>query len=115
METTEKNKLFDKINSTLNQVRPYLQADGGDISLIETFASEQQAVLWQPRTYLSWIQKIKPLLSWKEAQKIQALRKKKILKLIQQAMKHWSQQRNHALQKQFSFTRKTAIKYIRKC
>lgn len=35
METTEKNKLFDKINSALNQVRPYLQADGGDISLID--------------------------------------------------------------------------------
>ncbi len=35
METMEKNKLFDKINSALNQVRPYLQADGGDISLID--------------------------------------------------------------------------------
>ena len=35
METTEKNKLFNKINSALNQVRPYLQADGGDISLID--------------------------------------------------------------------------------
>jgi len=35
METTEKSKLFDKINSALNQVRPYLQADGGDISLID--------------------------------------------------------------------------------
>ncbi|MCK4465348.1 MAG: NifU family protein [Bacteroidales bacterium] len=35
METKEKNKLFDKINSALNQVRPYLQADGGDISLID--------------------------------------------------------------------------------
>lgn len=35
METTEKNKLFYKINSALNQVRPYLQADGGDISLID--------------------------------------------------------------------------------
>ena len=35
METTEKNKLFDKINSALSQVRPYLQADGGDISLID--------------------------------------------------------------------------------
>lgn len=35
METTKKNKLFDKINSALNQVRPYLQADGGDISLID--------------------------------------------------------------------------------
>lgn len=35
MKTTEKNKLFDKINSALNQVRPYLQADGGDISLID--------------------------------------------------------------------------------
>lgn len=35
METMKKNKLFDKINSALNQVRPYLQADGGDISLID--------------------------------------------------------------------------------
>jgi len=35
MKTKEKNKLFDKINSALNQVRPYLQADGGDISLID--------------------------------------------------------------------------------
>lgn len=35
MEMTEKKKLFDKINSALNQVRPYLQADGGDISLID--------------------------------------------------------------------------------
>jgi len=35
METTEKSKLFDKINSALNQVRPYLEADGGDISLID--------------------------------------------------------------------------------
>jgi Fe-S cluster biogenesis protein NfuA len=27
--------LFDKVNASLNTIRPYLEADGGDISLIE--------------------------------------------------------------------------------
>jgi Fe-S cluster biogenesis protein NfuA len=35
METAEKNKLISRINSALNTIRPYLQADGGDISLVE--------------------------------------------------------------------------------
>ncbi|UCG28686.1 MAG: NifU family protein [Bacteroidales bacterium] len=35
METDKKNKLIDRINGALNHVRPYLQADGGDISLVE--------------------------------------------------------------------------------
>jgi Fe-S cluster biogenesis protein NfuA len=34
--TTQKNEeLLKKINETLEMVRPYLQADGGDISLVE--------------------------------------------------------------------------------
>jgi Fe-S cluster biogenesis protein NfuA len=28
-------KMFDKINSALENIKPYLQADGGDISLVE--------------------------------------------------------------------------------
>jgi Fe-S cluster biogenesis protein NfuA len=27
--------IFDKVNDSLNIIRPYLEADGGDISLIE--------------------------------------------------------------------------------
>ena len=30
-----KEQLIEKVNEALEQVRPYLQADGGDISLIE--------------------------------------------------------------------------------
>ena len=29
------DQIFSKINKTLEKVRPYLQADGGDISLVE--------------------------------------------------------------------------------
>ena len=35
METEKKNKLLSRINKALDKVRPYLQADGGDISLID--------------------------------------------------------------------------------
>ena len=31
MENTQKEKLMERVNATLDQVRPYLQADGGDI------------------------------------------------------------------------------------
>ncbi len=27
--------LFEKVNSSLNSIRPYLEADGGDITLVE--------------------------------------------------------------------------------
>lgn len=30
-----KQELIEKVNAALEQVRPYLQADGGDISLVE--------------------------------------------------------------------------------
>lgn len=29
------NDLFEKVNTSLNTIRPYLEADGGDITLIE--------------------------------------------------------------------------------
>lgn len=35
MEQEKFNALSEKIKETLNNVRPYLQADGGDISLVE--------------------------------------------------------------------------------
>lgn len=35
METEKKNKLIDRINTALNNIRPYLQADGGDILLVD--------------------------------------------------------------------------------
>lgn len=35
MTTQKKEELEKKINETLEMVRPYLQADGGDISLVE--------------------------------------------------------------------------------
>ena len=31
----EKQEIFKKVNLVLEQIRPYLQADGGDINLIE--------------------------------------------------------------------------------
>ncbi len=31
----EKKQIVGRINATLNKVRPYLQADGGDITLLE--------------------------------------------------------------------------------
>jgi Fe-S cluster biogenesis protein NfuA len=34
MENTQKEKLMERVNATLDQVRPYLQADGGDIEVI---------------------------------------------------------------------------------
>jgi len=30
----EKNTIFDKVNLALDKIRPYLNADGGDVSLI---------------------------------------------------------------------------------
>lgn len=35
METEKKNELISRVNSALENVRPYLQADGGDISLVD--------------------------------------------------------------------------------
>ena len=35
METKENNKIHDRIISELEKIRPYLQADGGDIKLVE--------------------------------------------------------------------------------
>lgn len=31
----EKNKIFEKVNAALEKIRPYLNADGGDVSLID--------------------------------------------------------------------------------
>jgi Fe-S cluster biogenesis protein NfuA len=33
MNQVEKTELIDKINSTIDTLRPYLQADGGDITV----------------------------------------------------------------------------------
>ena len=35
METEAKNKLITKIKITLDEIRPYLQSDGGDIDFID--------------------------------------------------------------------------------
>ena len=35
MSEAEKTEMFKKVNEILNKIRPYLEADGGDISLIE--------------------------------------------------------------------------------
>jgi len=35
METKENNKIYDRIKNELEKIRPYLQADGGDIKLVE--------------------------------------------------------------------------------
>jgi len=35
METKENNKMHDRIKIELDKIRPYLQADGGDINLVE--------------------------------------------------------------------------------
>jgi len=35
MEIKEKNKIRDRIKNELEKIRPYLQADGGDIKLVE--------------------------------------------------------------------------------
>ncbi len=35
MTKEEKEKKIEHINSVLNEIRPYLQADGGDISFID--------------------------------------------------------------------------------
>lgn len=35
MEIDKKNKLLERINNALSHIRPYLQADGGNISLID--------------------------------------------------------------------------------
>jgi len=34
MDSSEKERLLAKVSSTLEKVRPYLQADGGDIELV---------------------------------------------------------------------------------
>ena len=35
MEAEKKNKLVGRINNALKNIRPYLQADGGDILLVD--------------------------------------------------------------------------------
>jgi Fe-S cluster biogenesis protein NfuA len=35
MSEKEKKQMHDRVNSALNKIRPYLEADGGDISLEE--------------------------------------------------------------------------------
>jgi Fe-S cluster biogenesis protein NfuA len=35
MENTDRIELEKKVNNVIDQVRPYLQADGGDIQLLE--------------------------------------------------------------------------------
>ena len=35
MKTSKKNKLYYKVNQALDNIRPYLKVDGGDIDLIE--------------------------------------------------------------------------------
>lgn len=35
MDTEKKNQLLSRINKALDNVRPYLQADGGDIDLVD--------------------------------------------------------------------------------
>jgi len=35
MSEKEKKQIFTRINNALNKIRPYLEADGGDISLEE--------------------------------------------------------------------------------
>ncbi|MBE0652080.1 MAG: NifU family protein [Bacteroidales bacterium] len=35
MENLDKSELEKKVNNVIDQVRPYLQADGGDIQLME--------------------------------------------------------------------------------
>jgi Fe-S cluster biogenesis protein NfuA len=35
MDKKNKNPVYEKVNEALNKVRPYLQADGGDIELVE--------------------------------------------------------------------------------
>lgn len=35
METEKKTQLLSRIDRALNKIRPYLQADGGDISLVD--------------------------------------------------------------------------------
>ncbi|NMC42082.1 MAG: NifU family protein [Bacteroidales bacterium] len=32
---TENNSLYERVQNALNKIRPYLQSDGGDISLVE--------------------------------------------------------------------------------
>jgi len=34
METISKNEYIEKIEAALNLIRPYLQADGGDVSFV---------------------------------------------------------------------------------
>lgn len=35
MENTDKSELKQKVNNVIDQVRPYLQADGGDIEIMD--------------------------------------------------------------------------------
>lgn len=34
-ERAERNNLLDRIEHTINKIRPYIQADGGDVQLID--------------------------------------------------------------------------------
>ena len=35
MDNSEKNELADKVNTAIDSVIPYLQADGGDVKFVE--------------------------------------------------------------------------------
>ena len=35
METTEAHSLIEKVEIALNQIRPYLKSDGGDVRVLE--------------------------------------------------------------------------------
>ncbi|MFW6224698.1 MAG: NifU family protein [Bacteroidota bacterium] len=35
MENQENNTFYDQVSNTINKIKPYLQADGGDIELVE--------------------------------------------------------------------------------
>ncbi len=35
MENQENNTFHDQVSNTINKIKPYLQADGGDIELVE--------------------------------------------------------------------------------
>ncbi len=35
MDTNEKDVIWGKINKAIDTIRPYLQADGGDVTLVE--------------------------------------------------------------------------------
>lgn len=35
MDSSEKEKLLERVSRTLEKIRPYLQSDGGDIEMVE--------------------------------------------------------------------------------